>query len=83
MQAAEIVFRLIEDAMSESGTHDGAYQQCIEQWVQQIFGDAFSSEEPSEYKPAQYESRHEEERIPSEPERPYMKKNRVHMPVDE
>lgn len=31
LPAAEIVFRLIEDAMSESGAHDGAYQQCIEQ----------------------------------------------------
>lgn len=82
LPASEIVVRLVEDAMSESGAYYRGYQEGIEQWIQQVLRDAFSSEKPSEDVPSQDEAWYEQYGIPSEAEWADMENDRIHMPVD-
>ena len=54
--AAQIIIRLIEEAMSKTGTYDGTYKKSIQKRIQQSFRHAFPSEEASEYEPSKDES---------------------------
>ena len=59
LPAAQIVVRLIEEAMTQAGTYYGSYQKGVEKRIKKGLGHALPPEEPSEYEPTEYESRNE------------------------
>ena len=61
LPAAEIIVRLVEKAMSETGADDCTYQEGIKEGVKQGFRHSFPSEETSEDEPSEYESRDEKQ----------------------
>ena len=83
LPAAQVVVRLVEQAVPEAGAHDGADQQGIEQRVQQFRVDLLALEEPFEDEPAQDEAAHEQERVPAEFETSDMQDGRVDVPMDD
>ena len=81
LPAAQIIIRLIEEAVAQTGTYDCTYEKGIEKRIQQCFRNAFPSEESSENEPTENESRHEKQRIPPQRYRPDAEYLRIHMPV--
>ena len=53
--AAEIIVRLVEEAVSEPCAYDGGYQQCIEERIEEALLDFLAAEEPGEDVVTEYE----------------------------
>ncbi len=81
LPAAEIIVRLIKQAMSQASTHDCTDEQCIKQRVKQCLRYSFPLEEPFEYEPSENEPGNEQHRIPSQGQGPDMENLRIHVPV--
>ena len=79
---AEVVIRLIEDAVSQPGAHDGADQEHIQQGVQQGGVYLFPYEETLHDVPAQDEAAHEQQRIPPEFEPADMQNDGINIPMN-
>lgn len=79
--AAEIIVRLIEDAVSEPCAHYSADKQGIKQRVKQLHRHTFPLEEPLEDEPSEHEPCHEKNRIPPDRHRAYMENLRIDIPV--
>ena len=79
--AAEIIVRLIEEAMAETGTHDSTYQKSIEQRIKKSLRHSFLSEEAPEDEPSEYESRYEKKRVPPYGNRTDAEYLRIHAPM--
>ena len=58
---AEIIIRLIEYAVPETGAYDGADQKGVEKRVQKLLRNAFAAEEPAENIPADNEAGNEQQ----------------------
>ena len=61
LPAGKIIVRLVEEAMSETGTNDRSYQKSIKKRIQKTFRHTFPSEEASEDVPSEDESRDEKD----------------------
>ena len=61
LPAAEIIVRLVEEAVSETGTDDSSYEKCVEERIKKTFRHSPSPEEASEDEPSENESRDEKQ----------------------
>ena len=80
--AAEIIIRLVKQAVPEARAHYRGYKERVKERVEKFLGHAFTLEEPFEYVPAEYESGDEQEGIPPDPETAYVEYDRVDVPVN-
>ena len=81
LPAAEIIVRLIEDAVPKPCTHDSADKQCIQKRVEEFHRHPFSLEEPFENEPSENKARYKQYGIPSDGQRTDMEYLRIHIPV--
>ena len=81
LPASEIVFRLVEDTVTQTRSYDGTYQECIEKRIQKRLRDILPSEEPSEDIPSEYEAGNEKESVPAERKSADLEKLRIHAPM--
>ena len=83
LPTAEIILRLIKDAVSKPCSDYSSYQQCIEKRIQKVLRNAFPTEEPSEDEPSQDKTGDKKNRVPSQTERADLENDRIHIPVNE
>ena len=81
LPAAEIIVRLIEEAMAQTGSDDSTDQKRIEKRIKKSLRNPFPLEEPLEYEPSEDETRDEKQRIPPERNRSDAEYLRIYMPV--
>ena len=81
LPAAEIIVRLIEEAMAQTGTDDSTDQKSIKKRIKKSLGNSFPLEEPLEDEPSKDETRDEKQRIPPERNRSDAEYLRIYMPV--
>ena len=79
--AAEIIVRLIEDAVPEPCSDDSTYKKGIQQRVEELQRNAFPLEEPFEYEPSENEPGYEQYGIPPDGDGSYMEYFRIDIPV--
>ncbi len=82
LPASEVVFRLIEDAVTQTGTYDGTDKKRIEKRVQKRLRYILSVNEPFEYIPSENETGDEQESVPAQRKTADMEDLRIHAPVD-
>ena len=78
---AEIVVRLVEDAVAEAGADDRGDQQGVEQRIHQLGVHLLAGEEPLEKIPADDEARHEEQAVPADLQGTDLEEYGVDVPV--
>lgn len=81
LPASKIVFRLIEDAMTETGSDDGTDQERIEERIKKRLRNILSSEEPSEDIPSENEAGNEQKSVPAERKAADVEDLRIHIPM--
>ena len=81
LPASEIVIRLIEDAVTQTRSDDGTYQECIEKRIQERLRNILPSEEPSEDIPSEYEAGNEQKSVPAERKSTDVEDLRIHAPM--
>ena len=79
--APEVIVRLVEKAMPETGSDYRSYEKGIKERIQKTLTDSLPAEEPPEDEPSQDEPRDEKKGIPSDPESSYLKNHRIDMPM--
>ena len=80
---AEIIVRLVEYAMPETGSHKSTYQQCVQKRIKKGLVDLFPLEEPREHPVAKNETGNKQETIPPYGERSDPEYLRIHIPMYE
>ena len=79
--AAQIIVRLIEKTMSETGADDSTDQEGIKERIQKSNGNSFPLEEPLENIPSKDESRNEKHRVPPQFKRSQSHNIRIYVPI--
>ena len=82
LPGAEVVVRLVEDAVPEACAHDRADEEGVEEGVHQVPVHLLTGEEPFEEIPADDETGYEQEAVPADLDRSDMEKDGVEVPVD-
>lgn len=81
LPGAKVIVRLVEDAVTQARSHDGADKKRVQERIQQLLVHLFPLEEVLHYEPSQDESAHEQQRIPPELKPADMQYRRVYIPM--